>query len=257
MCQISKIPPFLRKFFEENNRNALAYSGGTDSTYLLYAAMKSGAETTAYTVRTAFQTAEEMHRAADIAEMLGAKLVFIDIDILGVQGIKDNPANRCYLCKRALFTGILERARQDGIGIVIDGTNASDDVSDRPGMRALNELNVVSPLRLAGLTKKQVRSLSKEANLPTWNIVSNSCLATRIPYCNVITIELLNTIKTCEDGLSELGFTDFRVRSDGASATVETVRDQRQLLEEKKADVESLLLKYHSSVSYTERTPHQ
>ena len=257
MCQIGKIPEDLQKFFKENPHIAIAFSGGVDSTYLLYAAIKSGAETVAYTIRTAFQTSEECQTAENIAKMLGAKQVFIDIDILENREITGNPPDRCYLCKKTLFTAIKMRSVADGFDVILDGTNASDDASDRPGMRALKEFGVLSPLRMSGITKKQVRILSKSAKLPNWHMPSNSCLATRIPYFNVITKELLDTIKTCEEDISKMGFTDFRVRSDGKTATLETINEDRQLLENNKVAIETLLLKYHSTVSYAERMPHQ
>ncbi len=257
MCQIPDVPQKLRDFFEEHGRVALAFSGGTDSTYLLHAAVSSGAEVSAYTVRTAFQTPEETERAARLAELIGARHTVLDLDILFVPGIRENPEDRCYLCKKAVFSAISGRALSDGFTVVIDGTNASDDFSERPGMRALVEMGILSPLRSAGITKAQVRTLSKAANLPTWNMNSNSCLATRVPCGTVITEDLLGTVESCEKGLFAMGFSDFRVRTDGNSAILETTGEQRQLLEERKADVESLLLKYHSSVSYSERTPRQ
>ncbi len=257
MCQTSDFPSYLRDFFEESGPVAVAFSGGTDSTYLLHAAVQCGAEVRAYTVRTAFQTEGEISRAKELAERLGVMHTVIDMDILGVEGIGNNPEDRCFLCKRAVFRAIRMKADNDGMSVVADGTNASDDASDRPGMRALEVMGILSPLRSAGLTKSRIRELSKAAGLPTWNLRSNSCLATRVPCGTVITERLLDIVEECESRLSDMGFEDFRVRTDGKSAVLETVAGQRPLLENRKTEVESLLLKYHSAVSYSERMPRQ
>ena len=123
-----------------------------------------------------------------------------------------NPADRCYYCKRNIFSRILEAAGEDGYSLILDGTNASDRADDRPGMRALKEMEVRSPLRECGLTKAMIRELSREAGLFTWNKPAYACLATRIPEGTEITEELLTMTEQAEDYLFSLGFTDFRVR---------------------------------------------
>ena len=147
-----------------------------------------------------------------------------------------NTENRCYYCKHALFTRLLEAAHADGFPLVLDGCNASDDAADRPGMRALRELGVRSPLRECGVTKADIRRLSKEAGLPVWNKPSYACLATRIPAGTAITAEDLARVSRGESVLMERGFSDFRLRLRGADGLLQVREEQmslaRQLLPE-------------------------
>jgi uncharacterized protein len=136
----------------------------------------------------------------------------VPLDVLAVAAVRDNPADRCYHCKKAIFTALLAAAEAQGYEAVMDGTNASDDTSDRPGMKALVELGVLSPLRLCGITKAQVREYSRAAGLFTWDKPAYACLATRIPTGMPITDEDLNRVEGAEAALFALGFYDFRVR---------------------------------------------
>ena len=140
----------LETFFHENPRVALAFSGGVDSAYLLYAARACGAQVRAYYVQTAFQPAFEREDALRLVRELGAEMTVLPLDILDREEVCANPPQRCYHCKRAIFSAILQAAAADGFDLVIDGTNASDDAGDRPGMRALRELSVRSPCGSAG-----------------------------------------------------------------------------------------------------------
>ena len=140
----------LARFFEEQPAVALAFSGGVDSSYLLYAARRAGCRVQPYYVKTRFQPEFEFADAKRLCAELGAEMRVIHADILAVDEVRANPANRCYFCKRAIFSRILSAAQADGFSLVIDGTNASDDASDRPGMRALREMQVRSPLRECG-----------------------------------------------------------------------------------------------------------
>ena len=171
----------LQDFFKQNKNVALAFSGGVDSAYLLYAATAAGCDIHAYYVKSAFQPQFELEDAKSLALELGAKMTVLELDVLSDSVITDNPANRCYHCKKKIFGTILEAAKKDGYELLIDGNNASDDASDRPGMKAVQELNVHSPLRECGMTKEKIRRLSKEAGLITWNKPAYACLATRIP----------------------------------------------------------------------------
>ncbi len=202
----------LQDFFRENRRIALAFSGGVDSSYLLYAALREGAVVRAYYVKSAFQPEFEYEDALRLARELGADMRVLTPDVLAAPGVRENPADRCYFCKRAIFGSILEAAEKDGFFVLMDGTNASDDAADRPGMRALREMAVRSPLRECGLTKAEVRRLSKEGRLFTWDKPAYACLATRIPAGEEITEEKLVRTEAAEDYLFSLGFTDFRVR---------------------------------------------
>ena len=206
------VPAALAAFFYDHPAVALAFSGGTDSAYLLYAARACGCRVRAYYLHSAFQPAFELADARRLAQELGARLTVLFQDALADERVAENPKDRCYHCKRALFDGILRAAAQDGYALILDGTNASDDALDRPGIRALREMGVRSPLRECGLSKGEIRRLSKEAGLFTWDKPAYACLATRIPTGQPITQELLSRIESAEDALFALGFTDFRVR---------------------------------------------
>ena len=202
----------LQEFFGAHPKAALAFSGGVDSSYLLYAARQLGADVKAYYVKTAFQPEFEYQDALRLASQLGADIQVLTLDVLACPDVTVNPKNRCYFCKQHIFGNILRQAKADGYDTVLDGTNASDQVSDRPGMKALQEMKVLSPLRLTGLTKAEIRSLSQEAGLFTWDKPSYACLATRIPAGTEITGADLARTEWAEDHLMSLGFRDLRVR---------------------------------------------
>ena len=154
----------LQEFFAENARAAIAFSGGVDSSYLLYAAVQCGADVHAYFAKTAFQPRFELDDARRLAESVGARLTVLELDALSSEDVARNPANRCYYCKQNIFGNLKRAAAEDGFTLILDGTNASDDAGDRPGMRALREMDVRSPLRECGLTKAEIRRLSHEAD---------------------------------------------------------------------------------------------
>ena len=202
----------LQEFFGAHPKAALAFSGGVDSSYLLYAARQLGADVKAYYVKTAFQPEFEYQDALRLASQLGADIQVLTLDVLACPDVTVNPKNRCYFCKQHIFGNILRQAKADGYDTVLDGTNASDQVSDRPGMKALQEMKVLSPLRLTGLAKAEIRRLSQEAGLFTWDKPSYACLATRIPAGTEITGADLARTEWAEDHLMSLGFRDLRVR---------------------------------------------
>ena len=216
----------LQAFFQANPRAALAFSGGVDSAYLLWAGRHWGCDLTAYYVRTAFQPEFEYEDARRLAEEVGVPLRVVEADILSVPLAAANGPDRCYHCKRALFALLWEAARRDGHTLLLDGTNASDDAGDRPGMRALRELEVRSPLRECGLTKAEIRAQSKKAGLLTWNKPAYACLATRIPTGTAITAGDLERVEAAEGALFALGFTDFRVRLLSGAARIQLPADQ-------------------------------
>lgn len=227
----------LQEFFEQNHRIAMGFSGGVDSSYLLYAARKYGADVKAYYMKTAFQPQFEYDDAMRLAGDIGAEVTVLSEDILQFPDVTANPEDRCYYCKNKIFGAILAAAKRDGYSVIIDGTNASDDADDRPGMKALKEMKVLSPLRLCGLTKDDVRALSKEAGLFTWDKPSYACLATRIPSGEEITAENLNRVERSEDVLRQMGFTDLRVRKRGESALIQVPEGQMKTLLEKKEQI--------------------
>lgn len=238
----------IEQFFDQNNKVSLAFSGGVDSAYLLYTAVKCGADVKAYYVKTQFQPEFEFQDALRLGKELGIEISVINIDVLQSEDVVNNPSNRCYYCKNILFSEILKRAKADGYEIIIDGTNASDDVNDRPGMRALKELSVRSPLRECGLTKDEIRRRSKEAGLFTHDKPAYACLSTRIRCGEKITEEKLKVTEMSEKYLSKLGFIDFRVRMEGKSARVQIRKDQGAMMMELSGDVRKELLMYYDEV---------
>ena len=218
----------LEEFFTQHPRTAVAFSGGTDSAMVLWAAGRYGREVRAYYVHTVFQPAFELADAKRLAEELNVPLTVVEADVLAVPEAAANGPRRCYYCKRALFTTLWQRARADGYTVLLDGTNASDDAGDRPGMQALRELEVRSPLRECGITKAEVRRMSREAGLFTWDKPAYACLATRVPTGTAITKEALEKVERGENALFRLGFSDFRVRLLGDAARLQVPADQME-----------------------------
>ena len=218
----------LKQFFQENPRCALGFSGGVDSAYLLYAGVRAGADIRPYFIKTAFQPAFELADARKLAEGLGAEVTVLELDALADPRVAANPADRCYYCKQNLFRTLKDRAIADGYPVLLDGTNASDEAGDRPGMRALAELSVRSPLRECGLTKAEIRARSREAGLFTWDKPAYACLATRVPAGETITADILARVEGAEDALFRLGYTDFRVRVFHGAARLQLPRGQME-----------------------------
>lgn len=239
----------LQEFFVCHPKVAIAFSGGVDSAYLLYAAKQYAEEVRAYYVKSEFQPRFELEDARRLAEELGADMEILQQNILSVPCVRENPPDRCYHCKKALFLTIAEAAGSDGFSVLLDGTNASDEAGDRPGMRALAELSVRSPLRECGLTKSQVRRLSKEAGLFTWDKPAYACLATRIPSGEEITRDKLSATEHAEEFLFSLGFTDFRVRCHNGHGKLQVTEPQLPLLLKHRKAILTRLKEYYKTVS--------
>ena len=231
------VPEKLQAWFAAHPRFVLAFSGGCDSAYLFYAATVCGADFAACYVKSAFQPEFELEDARRLAKELGREIDIIELDVLADEKVRANPKNRCYFCKQRIFSVICDRARALGHDLVIDGTNASDDADDRPGMRALRELRVESPLRSCGIAKSGVRALSKEAGLFTWNKPAYACLATRIPAGTPIDAETLEKIERAESMLADMGFSDFRARIAGNGVRLELTEGDMARLLERRAEV--------------------
>ena len=227
----------LEDFFREYPRVAVAFSGGCDSAFLLYAAKKYAREVQAYYVKSLFQPRFELEDARKLAKELGVDMKEIPLDVLEDALVAGNPQNRCYYCKKYIFSAIVKAAAGDGFTILLDGTNASDEEGDRPGMQALRELSVLSPLRLCGLTKEEIRGRSREAGLFTWNKPAYACLATRIPTGQKIDAALLERTERAESFLFSLGFEDFRVRTQGDGAKLQIRESQMPLLLQHRRDI--------------------
>ena len=238
----------LSDFFARNPKAAIAFSGGVDSAYLLYAAIQCGAEVRAYYVKAAFQPQFELDDGMRLAEQLKAVLKIVELDVLASKTVMANPPDRCYHCKKMIFSAIMKEARADGFSLLLDGTNASDEEGDRPGMRALKELAVQSPLRLCGLSKDEIRHLSGEAGLFTWDKPAYACLATRIPAGETITEEKLAATEASEKYLSALGFTDFRVRRMGDAARLQIQAGQIEKVIRNREKIVRELKRYYTAV---------
>ena len=246
----------IREYYKENPAAAVAFSGGVDSAWLLPEAVRYAQRTAAYFVRTPFQPDFELEDARETAARLGASLTVVELDILADPAVAANPADRCYYCKKALFTRLLEAAGAGGFPLVLDGSNASDDAGDRPGMRALRELGVRSPLRECGVTKAEIRRLAREAGLPVWDKPSYACLATRVPAGTPITAEALDRIARGEAALMALGFSDFRLRLRDGNALLQVREEQTALAEQLLPEIQNQLAKDFARV-FLDAVPRQ
>ena len=206
-------------------RAVVAFSGGLDSTFLLHAARQAlGDGVLAVTISTPYMAQAEIEEAVSAAQAMQAAHRVLDVPFPEL--LRDNPPERCYLCKKALFTLLGQAAAAENIEHVLDGTNLDDLDDYRPGLKALGELGVKSPLLTAGLTKKDIRDLSREQSLPSWNKPAAACLLSRIPHGTRIEDLELRRIDQAEQFLKELGFAAVRLRSHGELARIEVPREQ-------------------------------
>jgi len=221
----------LAQILRELDSVAVAFSSGVDSTFLLKAAHDIlGNRTLAVTIRADLFPNREFDEAIRFAEAAGIEHVTIDVVARDIAGFPQNPPHRCYLCKTELFSRIKRVAEERAIPYVIEGSNADDTNDDRPGLQAIAELGIRSPLWEAGLTKQDIRQLSREQGLPTWNKPSLACLASRVPYGVEITGERLAMIDKAEQHLWDAGFRQVRVRFHGNLARIETDEEGLQRL---------------------------
>jgi pyridinium-3,5-biscarboxylic acid mononucleotide sulfurtransferase len=208
---------------------AVAYSGGVDSTFLLKVAHDVlDANVIAVTARSSTYPEREFREATDFAQKIGVRHTVIVSEELDIEGFSDNPVDRCYFCKRELFTKILDVAKQNGLKYVADGSNIDDLGDYRPGMKAVMELGIVCPLKDAGMGKNDIRILSRQMDLPTWDKPAFACLSSRFPYGQMITREKLDVIDKMEQFLMDSGFRQVRVRHHGDIARIEVSAEERR-----------------------------
>ncbi|MBQ6346283.1 MAG: ATP-dependent sacrificial sulfur transferase LarE [Clostridia bacterium] len=205
----------------------VAFSGGVDSTFLLYAARGAlGGNVLAATASSATFPERELKEAEAFCQTNGIRQIVFPSEELSVEGFAHNPKNRCYLCKRELFGKILNIQREEGIAAVLEGSNIDDNGDYRPGLQAVAELGILSPLREHGFTKLDIRMLSKHLGLATWNKQSFACLSSRFPYGDTINVEKLGMVDKAEQLLLDMGFTQLRVRIHGNLARIELPPEQ-------------------------------
>lgn len=208
---------------------AVAFSGGVDSTYLLHIArIALGERVVALTINSPYTPDWELEEAKELSGQIGVQHIIFEMDI--DETIRKNPADRCYLCKKMLFTKMRSFVEENKLGVLVDGTNADDTSDYRPGMRALRELQVKSPLLECGLTKQEIRKNSKGLKLPTCNKPAYACMMTRIPHDTEVTVEKLKQIEKSETFLHAQGLKAVRVRHHGDIARIEIAKEERDRL---------------------------
>ncbi|MBR1865956.1 MAG: ATP-dependent sacrificial sulfur transferase LarE [Lachnospiraceae bacterium] len=212
----------LKRYLKELNSVAVAFSSGVDSTFLLKVAHDVlGDNAIAVTAQSCSFPKRELEEARTFCAQEGIRHFICESEELEIEGFAQNPKNRCYLCKRELFEKMIALAKEQGVEYIVEGSNLDDNGDYRPGLQAVAELNVKSPLREAGLSKQEIRQLSKELGLPTWEKQSFACLSSRFVYGETITREKLAMVDKAEQLLLDLGFHQLRVRIHGTMARIE------------------------------------
>ena len=217
----------LKKMLKGYGSAAIAFSGGVDSTFLMYTAKEAlGDKAIALTAMSCLFPERELNETKEFCKDHGIRQFIYESDELSIEGFSQNPTNRCYICKRDLFENFKKIASDEGISVVVEGSNLDDNGDYRPGLMAVAELGIKSPLRDAGFTKADIRALSRYLGLQTWEKPSFACLASRFVYGETITKEKLEMVDKAEQLLLDLGFQQFRVRTHGNLARIEILPEE-------------------------------
>lgn len=242
----------IKEFFKKHRCVTVAVSGGVDSSVLLYLAKQYADKVYACFVKSEFQPEFELRDAFSVCGFLDIPLKVINMSVLSEKKIISNPKDRCYYCKKKIFSEICSFAKSNN-SLVIEGTNADDDIEDRPGFKAITELGVMSPLRLCEITKNDVREIASCAGIPVSQKPSYACLATRVSTGTQITKDILSITEKAEGKLFESGFSDFRVRYDSGNAHLELTKEGRLKYLSNKDKIDLLLKPYYNKIQLSDK----